>query len=418
MKAAPREARRWIADRPRLTDVALGGGLTLFDVATVLDRTPEPSGWGVALWGAQTVPLLWRRTRPIAVLAAMTCLYVAFQVLSPIQGRIPGPFLLMIGVYGAARYAPVPASLPGTLLCLASTAGADALTGHWETPRLGSLEPISTTTFVFFFALAWLLGCGRRRIDADAERLRELNRRLEAERELNARQAVVTERARIARDLHDVVAHHVSAIAVQARAAEDVMTPASAPAEAGSFPAAQAVQCVGLIARTADTALIEMRRVLGLLSFRERELAPEPSLDHLEPLIDAATEAGCRVTYVSEVGARTALSAGVRISAYRIVQEALTNVIKHAGPVGVRVTVGGDDSRLTIEVANDPAPSGRAPVPGTGRGLIGMRERVAAFDGVLEAGPCEDGGWRLHAVLLAKAPRPTEADAWPTEADV
>lgn len=403
LKAAPRAARQWTADRPRLTDVALGGGLTLLDVATVLDRTPEPAGWGVALWGAQTVPLLCRRTRPLAVLAAMTCLYVAFQVLSPIQGRIPGPFLLMIGVYAAARYAPVPASLLGTLLCLATTAAADALTGHWEVPRLGSLEPISTTTFVFFFGLAWLLGYGRRRIGADAERLRELNGRLKAEQERNARQAVVTERARIARDLHDVVAHHVSAIAVQARAAEDVMTPESVPAEA--------VQCAGLIARTADTALIEMRRVLGLLSFHERELAPEPSLDHLEPLIDAATAAGCRVTYVSEVRARTALSAGLRISAYRIVQEALTNVIKHAGPVGVRVGVGGDDSRLTIEVANDPAPPGHSPVRGTGRGLVGMRERVAAFDGVLEAGPREDGGWRLYAVLVAKAPQPAGADA-------
>ncbi|MFD7339404.1 sensor histidine kinase [Streptomyces violascens] len=403
LKAAPRAARRWIADRPRLTDVALGGGLTLFDVATVLDRTPAPAGWGVALWGAQTVPLLWRRTRPLAVLAAMTCLYVAFQVLSPVQGRIPGPFLLMIGVYAAARYAPVPASLLGTLLCLASTTAADALTGHWEVPRPGSLEPVSTTTFVFFFGLAWLLGYGRRRIGADAERLRELNGRLKAEQELNARQAVVTERARIARDLHDVVAHHVSAIAVQARAAEDVMTPGSVPAEA--------VHCAGLIARTADTALIEMRRVLGLLSFRERELAPEPSLDRLEPLIDAATAAGCRVTYVSDVPAGAGLPAGLRISAYRIVQEALTNVIKHAGPVGVRVTVGGDDSRLTIEVANDPAPPGHSPVRGTGRGLVGTRERVTAFDGVLEAGPCEDGGWRLYAVLLAKAPRPAEAGA-------
>ncbi|MFD7015745.1 sensor histidine kinase [Streptomyces sp. NPDC059928] len=341
----------------------------------------------------------------------MTCLYVAFQALSPIQDRIPGPFLLMIGVYAAARYAPVLASLLGTLLCLASATAADALTGHWEVPRLGSLEPISTTTFVFFFAIAWLLGCGRRRIDADAERLRELNRRLEAEQELNARQAVVTERARIARDLHDVVAHHVSAIAVQARAAEDVMAAGSVPGKTGSFPAGEAVQCVGLIARTADTALIEMRRVLGLLSFRERELAPEPSLNHLEPLIGAATAAGCRVTYVSEVRAGTALSAGVLISAYRIVQESLTNVIKHAGPVRVQVTVGGDDSRLTIEVANDPAPPGHVPVPGTGHGLIGIRERVSAFNGVLEAGAREDGGWQLRAVLCAKAPRPAEASS-------
>lgn len=170
------------------------------------------------------------------------------------------------------------------------------------------------------------------------------------------------------------------------------------------------MKSVGLIARTADTALIEMRRLLGLLSFREQGLAPEPSLssEHLEPLIGAATSAGCRVTYMSDLRARTDPSTGMLISAYRIIQEALTNVIKHAGPVGVRVTVRGDDSRLTIEVENDPAPPGHRSVPGSGRGLVGMRERVAAFDGVLRAGPREDGGWRLCAVLSAKASQPAE----------
>ncbi|WP_331744168.1 histidine kinase (plasmid) [Streptomyces sp. NBC_01384] len=409
MYAAPRTVRRWTADRPRLTDVALGGGITLFDMATVLDRTPEPDGWGVALWGMQTAPLLWRRTRPCAVLATMTVLYVVFQILSPIHGRIPGPFLLMIGVYGVARYATASASLPGTLLCLASATAADALTGHWQSPRLGSLEPISATTFVFFFTLAWTLGYGRRRIDADAARLRDLNQRLRAEQERNARQAVVTERARIARDLHDVVAHHVSAIAVLARAAEEGMA-SGVPPTLEAAEAAEAMKSVGLIARTADTALIEMRRLLGLLSFREEGLAPEPSLssEHLEPLIGAATSAGCRVTYVSDLRARTDPSTGMLISGYRIIQEALTNVIKHAGPVGVQVTVRGDDSRLTIEVENDPAPPDHRSVPGSGRGLVGMRERVAAFDGVLRAGPREDGGWRLCAVLSAKASQPAE----------
>ncbi|MFD8733429.1 sensor histidine kinase [Streptomyces sp. NPDC059618] len=387
----------------------MGGGITLFDVVTVLDRTPQPGGWGVALWGLQTAPLLWRRTRPCAVLAAMTILYVVFQVLSPIHGRIPGPFLLMIGVYGVARYATASASLPGTLACLASAVTTDALTGHWQSPRPGSLEPISATTFVFFFTLAWTLGYGRRRIDADAARLRDLNQRLRAEQESSARQAVITERARIARDMHDVVAHHVSAIAVLARAAEEGMA-SGVPPTAEVVDSGQAVRSVGLIARTADTALTEMRRLLGLLSFREEGLAPEPSLsaEHLEPLIGAATAAGCRVTYVSDLRARTDPSIGMLLAGYRIVQEALTNVIKHAGPVGVRVTVRGDDSRLTIEVENDPSPPDHRPVPGGGRGLVGMRERVAAFDGALWAGPREDGGWLLRAVLSAGASRPAE----------
>ncbi|MFI1432038.1 sensor histidine kinase [Streptomyces lydicus] len=409
MCAAPRAVRRWMADRPRLTDAALGGGITLFDVVTVLDRSPEPGAWGVALWGMQTVPLLCRRTRPCTVLAAMTGLYVVFQILSPIHGRIPGPFLLVIGVYGVARYATASASVPGTVLCLASTSAADALTGHWQSPRLGSLEPISATTFVVFFTLAWTLGYGRLRIDAHAARLRDLNQRLRAEQERNARQAVVTERARIARDLHDVVAHHVSAIAVLARATEEGLA-SGVPPTVEAAEGAEARKSVGLIARTADTALIEMRRLLGLLSFRDQGLAPEPSFssEHLEPLIGAATSAGCRVTYVSDLQARTDPSAGLLTSGYRIIQEALTNVIKHAGPVSVRVTVRGDDSHLTIAVENDPAPPGHRPVPGSGRGLVGMRERVAAFDGVLRAGPREDGGWRLYAVLSAQASQPAE----------
>jgi signal transduction histidine kinase len=326
----------------------------------------------------------------------MTGLYVVFQALSPVPGKIPGPFLLMLGVYAVARYAPVPVSLPGTLLCLASAMATDALTGHWETPRLGSVEPITATTFVVFFALAWILGYGRRRIDADADRLRDLNERLVAEQERNAEQAVVTERARIARDLHDVVAHHVSAIAVAARTVEDIMP--------GDL--LRAAEHVGLIAGTADTALVEMRRILGLLSAQDQELTPEPSLDHLDRLVGAAGSAGCRVT--CEVDVRT-LAAGMRVTAYRIVQEALTNVLKHAGPVGVRIAVRGDDSRLTIEVENDPAPPGHRPVPGSGRGLVGMRERVTAFGGTLEAAPRADGGWRLYAVLSADAAEAAEA---------
>ncbi|MFG3206578.1 sensor histidine kinase [Streptomyces sp. NPDC048192] len=404
LNALPRAVRHRLAGRPRLTDAMWVGGLTLLDALTVADRTPQPPAWGVALWGAQTVPLLCRRTRPRAVLLAMTGLYVLFQALGPIPAKVPGPFLLMLGVYAVARYTPATASAPLALFTLASAAVTDALTGHWEPPRLGSLEPISLTTFAFFFALAWLLGHGRQRIDADAARLRELNRRLEAERELNERQAVLTERARIARDLHDVVAHHVSAIALQARAAEDVLT-------SGPFQPEEAAQGVGVIARTADTALAEMRRLLGLLSFGERDLVPEPSLGRLDRLVRVAASAGCRVACAVEVDGGSAPAAGMQVSAYRIVQEALTNVVKHAGPVAVRIAVRGDEARLTVQVENDPPAPGHRPVPGTGRGLVGMRERAAAYDGVLDAGPRPDGGWRLRAVLCARGAGPVRRPA-------
>ena len=400
MTAAQRAMRRWNEDRPWLVDLALGGGLTLFNMATVVSRHPTPALWAVALWGAQTLPLLIRRSHPGTALAAMTALYALFQALDPIPNKVPGPFLLMVGVYAVARYSTPGRSLLGMLLCLEVAMAADVLSGHWQQPNLGSLEPIGLTTFVFFFALAWILGSGRRRIGADAEQLRDLNARLWAEQEANARQAVLAERSRIARDLHDVVAHHVSAIAVQARAVEDVLD--EDPALAGNS--------IGLIAHTADTALVEMRRALGLLSPPDRELAPEPSLEHLDTLVDAAAAAGCQVTCRIATEELPPDAVGIRVVAYRIVQEALTNVLKHAGPVGVTIDVRADKSALVVTVTNEPETE-HQPVPGAGRGLLGMRERVAAFGGTLEAGPRADGGWQVRAVLRATEHRAVEAIA-------
>src|ERR1700731_1736012 len=130
-----RAFQRWATGRPWLMDVTLGGGLTAFDVLTLMNRRPPSSTWGVALWGLQTVPLFWRRRHPHAVLAAMTGAYVLFQVVGPVPEKVPGPFLLMFGVYAVARYAPVSGSLPGTLLCLVAAMTADLLTGHWQSPH-------------------------------------------------------------------------------------------------------------------------------------------------------------------------------------------------------------------------------------------------------------------------------------------
>jgi signal transduction histidine kinase len=262
----------------------------------------------------------------------------------------------------------------------------DLVTGRSPVPRLDSVEPITATTFAAFFVLAWLLGYGRRRIETDAGRLRDLNDRLRAEREINARQAVLTERARIARDLHDVVAHHVSAIAVQARSTEEVVR--GDPGLAG----------VTRIAETADTALIEMRRILGLLAGRDEDAGPEPSLDHVDRLIAAAEAAGCRVMATLDASI-AAVPSAIQISAYRIVQEALTNVLKHAGPTYVRVALRIEEDVLTVEVENGPAGGGHRAVPGSGRGLIGIRERVTAFGGTSHAGPLPQDGWRVRAAF-------------------
>ncbi|WP_433145659.1 sensor histidine kinase [Actinomadura nitritigenes] len=397
-----RGARAWTAGRPWLFDAMLGGGLTVFDVVTLAARDPAPGPAALALWGVQTVPLLWRRRRPVAVLAAMTVAFIAFEAADPVPGKTPGPYFLIFGVYAAARYAPAAASLAASGGALAGAVAVDLALGRSPAPRPDSLEPITATTFAVFLGAAWLLGHARRRIDADARELRDLNARLagtnarlgdanarlRAERERNARQAVAAERARIARDLHDVVAHHVSAIAVQARSTEDVVRDDPALGRAG----------VARIAETADTALIEMRRILGLLDAGRDDDGAEPSLRGLGRLVEAAEGAGCRVR--SDVDADTAeLPQAVQVSAYRIVQEALTNVLKHAGPTDVRVALRTAGAALVVEVGNGPAVPGRAPVPGSGRGLVGLRERVAAFDGTLRTGPEPEGGWVVRAEL-------------------
>ncbi|GLY79950.1 sensor histidine kinase [Actinoallomurus iriomotensis] len=384
--AALRSAHTRVAGRPWLVDVALGGGLTAFDMATLSGRTPAPSTVGVLLWGLQTVPLFWRRRRPRTVLGAMTVAFVLFEAIDPVPGKTPGPYFLIFAVYALARYAPAAVSAPWSALSLVAAAVTDLVGGRSPVPRLDSLEPITATTFAAFYVLAWLLGYGRRRIESDAGRLRALNERLRVERETNARQAVLTERARIARDLHDVVAHHVSAIAVQARSTEEVLRDGPALAD------------VTRIAETADTALIEMRRILGLLSGPGEDAGPEPSLAHVDRLVSAAEAAGCRVTATLDPSAGAVPSA-IQVSAYRIVQEALTNVVKHAGPTDVRVALRLDDDVLTVEVENGPAAAAHRPVPGSGRGLIGVRERVTAFGGTSHLGPRPDGGWRVRAAL-------------------
>ncbi|AKA07838.1 sensor histidine kinase [Streptomyces noursei] len=408
---------RFAVRRGWLTDLALGGGLTAFDVLTLLSRAPAPGPLGVLLWGLQTVPLAWRRRRPRAVLCAMTAAFVVFEVVDPVPGKIPGPYLLVFAVYAVARYTPVPTGALWTVLSLATAVTTDLLTGRTGPPQPGSVEPITATTFVVFYGVAWLVGYGRRRIVLQADRLRDLNERLgeanthlrdanerlRAERAVNARQAVVAERARIARDLHDVVAHHVSAIAVQARATEEVLPTAPADGRRG----------VARIATTADTALIEMRRILGLLTADGERVAEqdglvgpaqEPSLRHLDRLFAAVEAAGCRVTSTVD-GALGDLPPALQVSVYRIVQEALTNVLKHAGRTDVRVALHRDGTSVTVTVENGPAGDGHRPPPGSGRGLLGVRERVGAFGGTVRAGPCPDGaGWRLSAALPLEVP--------------
>lgn len=221
-----------------------------------------------------------------------------------------------------------------------------------------------------------------------------------------AARTVLEERARIARELHDVVAHHMSLISVQADAARYRVPD----------PPAELVNEFMSIRASALEALAELRRLLGVLRFEAAGAgaagtAPQPSLARLDDLLDSVRAAGLTVT--SRVwGTARALPPGVELSAYRIVQEALSNTLRHAPCAKVFVRIGYGPDTLTLSVANSPVPVASGPSPGAGHGLTGMRERAAMLGGELTVGPASDGGWEVHAVLPVPAP-PTGKESTP-----
>jgi signal transduction histidine kinase len=226
----------------------------------------------------------------------------------------------------------------------------------------------------------WLAGLALR-----LKRQREL--RLEREKEA-AEAAVVEERARIARELHDVVAHAISVVVLQARGGRRVLD--DDPEEARA--------AFDTIERTATQALAEMRRLLGLLRSDDEQLAlaPQPSLVRLDALVSDVRGAGLPVELEVD-GEPVELSPGVDLSAYRIVQEALTNALKHAGPAKARVRISYAERELQLEIADDGTGAGNG--DGTGHGLTGIRERVTVYGGDFDAGPRREGGFSVRVRL-------------------
>jgi signal transduction histidine kinase len=382
----------------RQGDAALALGASLWHVlAWVSSAAPNPKHplWAnlVAL-SLPTLPLFWRRTHPMWTFLAVGAGYLTWYFVAgpDMRGQIAIVFV-GIALYSVARYIPPPRSLiaaggMAVLLALPDLYGLSQESG----PVLSRLM-LGSVVLTFLLAIpvcVWLLGWGQRRLRDDADQLRALARQLRAERDLNARRAVLTERARIARDLHDVVAHHVSAIAVLARTAEVLFDDDPSGAR-GSL---------GLLGGTADTALTDMRRLVGILNTDSprSDLAPEASLDHLDQLTRALEGSGCEVL-VERHGSTGGLSASVESSAYRIIQEALTNVMKHAGPAKARIVLRRTTDTLSIVVENGPPTGPHESMGGTGLGLIGLRERAALFGGTLTAGPSGAGGWSLAATL-------------------
>ena len=339
-------------------------------------------GYGLVL--LHTLPLAVRRRFPGTVLALCVASGLAFAALF-MPPFFLGPALL-VAVYSVAAYGRRWVSVAG--LAVAEL----GLAAVWLTPAM--LERSTFLLFMGLIAVAWVLGrfVGDRQVYA--AQLEERTAELQRAREELARRAVTEERLRLARELHDVVAHAMSVIAVQSGVGAHVA--ASRPEEVGKALAA--------IEATSRAALEELRRLLGVLRQADEpqgDLAPVPGLADLEGLLAELAKAGLAVK-LRVNGTRPPVPAGVDLSAYRIVQEALTNVVKHAGSARAQVVVGYGDQDIRVEVIDD----GRAAVTwvsdgraGTGHGLIGMRERVQAFGGDLEVGPRPGGGFRVAARL-------------------
>jgi signal transduction histidine kinase len=359
-------------------DLAIAGGVAVWAVAeALLVDGPGPRPLRVLVALLYTVPLLWRRRWPVQILLFI-CLLLVLRVVTadtPDYGTAPFPSMLIATFSVACYVRPLAVAVPPVVLPL----GAMAITwpsDYWS----GGSNPGDVAILSFFVAAAWVSGRVVRQRSHQVVAAR-------AEGDVLAREAVAEERSRIARELHDVVAHSVSIIAVQAGAAEAYV----------DRDPARAREHIGAVRRTAGETLTEMRRLLDVLREDEASYAPQPTLAGLERLVEEVRATGVPVELVRE-GPDGDLPAGIDLAAYRIVQEALTNVRRHAGGAPTRVRVRRADGSVEVEVVND-APTAPGEGPGGGHGLVGMRERVRLYGGSLDAGPAGDGGFAVRARL-------------------
>jgi signal transduction histidine kinase len=329
------------------------------------------------------LPLAVRRRYPLA-----TFMIVLVATLLMHGGATPRVALLtcLIGAYSAAMYSPYRAPTRLALL-----AGAVLIATYFRT-ALPDIPSLFTS-----FAVLVPLGLAAEAIRTARARAEDSRRRvveLADEQEEQTRRAIEHERSRIARELHDVVTHNVSVMVVQAGAARKVM--ASAPDRATD--ALLAVEASG------RSAMAELRQVMGLLTPSEGEaddLAPQPGLDQLPALVDRVRGTGMPVDY-TVTGTPKPLPQGVDLAAYRVVQEALTNTVKHAVGASARVCVEFADEALRITVTDVGGRPGANAATGNGRGLLGLRERLAVYRGSLDAGPHRDG-FRVRATIPVTA---------------
>lgn len=333
-------------------------------------------------------PLVLRRTRPLAVLWIVT--FAA--ALAPAEAQRLTFYAVAIAAYSAAVYSPYRIA---TLSCLPVTVLTIGTDDHTQVMGQLSGPPIVPTQYVPLLILIPLVFAanGLRTWKLRTAETQDRMAALEREQAEELRRAAEQERARIARELHDVVTHNVSMMTIQAGAARKVMD--IAPEQARE--ALLSVEAAGRAAMT------ELRHTMGLLTMNAADdpgahLAPQPDLAQLESLIARMSQTGVPVT-LSTTGTRRDIPPGVGLAAYRVVQEALTNTVKHATGARAEVTVAYDEDSLRLEVTDTGGSPSTAVATGNGRGLIGLRERVALYGGTLQTGRRLTGGYRVKATI-------------------
>ena len=389
---------------PAMSAVRVDAGLAALAAAGVTAEAlakPLEGPLGLELIGLLTIgaTLAFRHRAPLGALAAF---WLAAIVQSALLTPLPSfSTLFLVAILMPYTVGAHVAGRPALAAPALTLMGVTAINVLGDTLLFGDfLFPIGA------MLASWFAGRTVRQRTRLAAELHEQAVAARERREEAERQAVAEERRRIAREMHDVVAHSVSVMVVQAGGARRILDSEPERARAAA----------GEIERTGRQALGEMRRLLGVLRPEEpgvaAALAPNPSFDQVEALVARAREAGLPAT-LTVVGAPRPVPAGMDLAAYRIVQEALTNALKHAGRVPTEVRVTWTAERLELRIVNArplPAGSRRPPATGGGHGLIGMRERVRLYGGELDAAVARGGGFAVRATLPLE-PAATEAVA-------
>jgi signal transduction histidine kinase len=377
----------WLREHPTAVDAALAAGIFVVTVwaPTSGYYTGQAQAGFVGL--LLTVPLAWRRRSPVG--AATVVVSAGLLELFLAGHFLVANYAVLVMIYSLAAYAPRWAGRAGLAIGLL---GALLAGGRYFSGGIGDTMVLATGAIGVAVVAAWALGDLRRARVLRLAALEERAKLLELERDQEMRLAATAERARIARELHDVVAHSLSVVIAQADGGR----------YAGKTDPEAATGALEAIAATGRQALTDMRSLLGVL--REgggEEYAPQPDVAAIEGLVEDVRASGLDVDLIVE-GEPRPIPAGPQLAAYRIVQESLTNVLKHAGPAGrawVRLQWRPDALELSVLDDGRGASAAMIDPDGNGQGVRGMRERATLHGGRLEAGPRTGGGFGVHAAL-------------------